>query len=116
MFKQIKFGNGDLGIPNGEILEIAYESIQHKISSVELDEIEQMEVNLYSLIFKMEIKEQEKFEKIVGMKTALNLEETFIEKLDFLQDKFKRNFGVKRIYKPYVVKAIMLLAIEELNN
>ena len=116
MFKYLKFGNGDLGIPNGEVLEIAYESIKHKLSSIRLNEIEQMEKNLNSLIFNMETEEQQKFEKIVGMQTALNLEESFIAKLEELQCEFKHTLGTKRIYKPYVVKVIMLLAIDEFDK
>lgn len=116
IFKKLKFGNGDLGIPNGEVLGLAYESIKHKLSSIELDNINQKELMLYSLVNTMEKDEQEKVEKIVGIKTTLKLDEELLECIAVLQDKFKHILGTKRIYKPYVVKVIMLLAIEELNE
>ena len=106
-YKRIKFGDKNIRVLEGFVIGLAYKEILPRLKDIDWREIANTDIpNVTS----------NDDEKIVGVQTTLNLEQTVLTGIESLRKTFVSIFGTKKIYRPYVMKLILFAAILEANG
>lgn len=103
-YKRLKFKGVNTRIMQGYLVGMAYKSIHSRLSEIDWPSINNAIVPNVT-----DAKGNEK--EVLGQQTALNLEAEVLEGIEALQAEFMTVFGTKKMYKPFVIKCILLAAI-----
>lgn len=114
VYKQIKFADPKAKITNGYLVGMAYKAIQNDLDRIDWQAINSKDIS--KDIPNVTINYDDN--SISDLQTALNLEETVLDGIENLQNKFMNNvFHTKRMFRPFVIKLILFAAIlKETDN
>lgn len=101
-YKEIKFGDSEARVTSGFLVGMAYKALQPKLSTIDWKEID-------SAVIPNVTKNNDI--TITRVQTTLNLDISILDGINRLQEDFVEAFGTKKIYKPFVIKLILLAAL-----
>ncbi|MBM7545035.1 hypothetical protein JOC59_001777 [Weissella beninensis] len=105
--KRVLFGDTEAPVTVGYMIGRAYKIIEPKLDSFENEWLELSDIKVKDITGASEVLE--------GADTTVNLEKKVYEGISKLQIKFVSIFkGSKRVYRTFVVKLVLLAALQEL--
>ena len=101
-YKIIKFNDPNAKVTSGYLVGMAWKSIKSKAVQIDWPKVNSAYIPNVTDNNDMSID---------GLQTALNLEMSVLQDIEYLQKKFIDIFETKKIFKPFVIKLILFAAI-----
>lgn len=108
-YKMLRFNDLQAKVTNGYLVGMAWKAIESNLS-----EIDWTIVNSATVPNVTDVNGNKK--QVTGEQTTLNIETTVLDGIEKLQRDFIDVFGTKKIYKPFVIKCVLLAAILKENG